>query len=114
MIASLFCISAFAHHSIAQYDLIHGTIISGTVAGFGWENPHVRLSLQVVGENQNEEWSVELESPGVLTRLGWSKETLKPGDRITVIGSRAKDSSFRLRAGYVQWPDGKKLPALNE
>ena len=79
---------------------------------FEWENPHAQLFLDVAGEGETEHWSIELESPVILTRLGWTKDTLKAGDRISVIGSRAKDLSFRMRAGYIQWPDGRKLPGL--
>jgi hypothetical protein len=109
---ALFCAGAQAHHSTAGYDLIHGTIISGVVARFDWENPHGHLSLDVAADGETEHWIIEMESPEILYALGWNKDTLKPGDRITVIGSRAKDQSFRMRAGSVQWPDGRKLPAL--
>lgn len=109
----LFCATLVqAHHSTAAYDLIHGTIISGVVAGFHWENPHAHLFLDVVGEVDAEHWTIEMESPSILQRLGWTKDTLKPGDRVSVIGSRAKDQTFKMRAGYVQWPDGRKLPCL--
>lgn len=101
-----------AHHSTAPYDLIHGTIISGVVTAFDWENPHTELYLDVAGENDTEHWTIEMESPAHLKSLGWTKDTLKAGDRISVIGSRAKDQSFRMRAGYVQWPDGRKLRCL--
>jgi hypothetical protein len=111
-IFSLALVTAQAHHSTAGYDLIHGTIISGVVTGFDWENPHAQLSLDVATDGEAEHWSIEMESPVILTRLGWTKDSLKPGDRISVIGSRAKDQSFRMRAGSVQWPDGHKLPTL--
>ena len=108
----LFCPPVEAHHSTAGYDLIHGTIISGVVTAFDWENPHAQLHLDVAGESETEHWSIEMESPAHLKALGWRKDTLKAGDRISVIGSRAKDQSFRMRAGYVQWPGGRKLPCL--
>ena len=111
-ILAIFCWSAQAHHSTAAYDLIHGTIVSGVVTHFEFENPHSHLSLDIAGDYETEHWIIELESPEVLHTLGWTKDTLKPGDRITVVGSRAKDQSFRMRAGSVQWPDGRKLPAL--
>lgn len=101
-----------AHHSTAAYDLIHGTIISGVVTGFDWENPHTQLHLDVAGDDKTEHWTIEMESPAHLRGLGWTRDTLKPGDRISVIGSRAKDQSFHMRAGYVQWPDGHKLRCL--
>lgn len=111
----LLAATAAAHHSTAPYDLVHGTIIGGVVVKFEWTNPHAHISLDVTGENQEiEHWSVELESPRILGRLGWTKETLKPGDRISITGGRAKDGSFRMRAAYVQLADGRKLPALQD
>ncbi|HEY1239226.1 MAG TPA: DUF6152 family protein [Bryobacteraceae bacterium] len=102
-----------AHHSTAIYDLVHGTIIGGLVTKFDWENPHAHIALDVTGENNEiEHWDVELESRSMLGRLGWTKDTLKPGDRISVTGGRAKDNSFRIRAATVTLPDGRRLPAL--
>ncbi|MBV9743955.1 MAG: hypothetical protein JO099_09345 [Acidobacteriia bacterium] len=104
---------AFAHHSTAIYDLIHGTIITGQVERFDWENPHAHIYLNVSGEDgEVEHWTVELESLPILGRLGWKKDTLKPSDEITVTGGRAKNGSFLIRAVSVVLPDGRKLPAL--
>jgi hypothetical protein len=106
---------AFGHHSTASYDLVHGTIISGVVTKFQWENPHVHLSVDVMGEDDVlEHWSIELESPSTLRHYGWTKDTLKPGDRLSVVGGRAKNGSFNLRASYIQFPDGRRLPGLAE
>jgi len=103
----------WAHHSTAMYDLVHGTIIGGLVTRFDWENPHAHIAVDVTGENNEiEHWTVELESAGMLHRLGWAKDTLQAGDRISVTGGRAKDGSFRIRALWVQLPDGRKLPGL--
>jgi hypothetical protein len=101
-----------AHHSTASYDLIHGTLLDGVVAGFAFENPHVHILLDVTGEDSTEHWTIELESPSILRRLGWDKDTLKPGDQVLVTGGRAKNGSFNLRAAYVQLRDGRKLLAL--
>jgi hypothetical protein len=111
-ILSLSCLSVQAHHSTAGYDLIHGTIISGLVTRFDWQNPHAQLFLEVATDGEPEHWTIEMESPAILGRLGWTKDSLKPGDRVSVTGSRAKDLSFRMRAGYVQWPDGRKMLSL--
>ena len=106
-------LAAFAHHSTATYDLVHGTIITGEVKRFEWENPHVHIYLDVTGEDAEiEHWTVEMESPSILSRLGWKKASLKPGDEITITGGRAKNGSFQIRAVYVVLPDGRKLPAL--
>jgi hypothetical protein len=104
---------ALTHHSTASYDLIHGTIIRGEVQRFEWENPHVHIYLDVTGEDAEiEHWTVEMESPSILGRLGWKKDSLKRGDQASVTGGRAKNGSFQIRAVYVVLPDGRKLPAL--
>jgi hypothetical protein len=103
---------AVAHHSTAPYDLVHGTIIVGEVKRFEWENPHAHIYLDVTGEDAEvEHWTVEMESPSILGRLGWRKDSLKPGDRISVTGGRAKNGSFQIRAVFIVLPDGRKLPA---
>ena len=105
--------AARGHHSTAPYDLIHGTVINGAVTKFDWENPHAHIDLDVTGEgNVIEHWRIELESPGHLRRLGWTKDAVKPADRITVTGGRAKNGSFNLRGVYVELRDGRKLLGL--
>src|SRR5215469_15209862 len=100
--ALLLAVLTFAHHSTAIYDLVHGTIITGVVTKFNWENPHVHIALDVTGENnETEHWTAETESPSTLSRLGWNKQSLKPGDQVTVTGGRAKDNTFRIRALWV-------------
>jgi hypothetical protein len=102
-----------AHHSTAIYDLVHGTIIVGEVKRFEWENPHAHIYLDVDGEDgEVEHWLVEMESPALLGRFGWKKDTLKPGEQIRVIGGRAKDNTFRIRAASIVLPDGRKMPGL--
>jgi len=75
--------SATAHHSFAMFDFNNTVTITGTVNEFRWTNPHVILLVNVpqkAGDPQV--WSMELTSPGNLTRLGWSRRSFKPGDRI--------------------------------
>ncbi len=109
--ALLAAVPALGHHSIASYDLVHGTILEGVVTGYVWENPHAHIYLDLAAENEVEHWTIELESPKVLRELGWDKDTLKSGDRISVTGGRAKNGTFNLRAAYVQ-TRGRKLLAL--
>jgi hypothetical protein len=77
--------SASAHHSFAMFDPAKVITLQGRVREFRWVNPHVSLFVEVAGpESQGGVWSVELTSPGNLTRLGWSRQALKPGDRVAV------------------------------
>ena len=79
--------AAFAHHSFAMYDPQKLLTVKGTVKTFQWSNPHVILWLidDPDKDGRSELWTLELPtSPGVLTRLGWSKHSLETGDRVVV------------------------------
>lgn len=75
---------ARAHHSFAMFDFTTSSTLKGTVKEFRWTNPHVTLLVAAApkaGEAE-QDWSMELTSPGNLTRIGWSRQSFKPGDRI--------------------------------
>jgi hypothetical protein len=75
---------AFAHHSFAMFDFGNTVTITAQVEEFRWSNPHVILLAAATpqGGAAPDVWSFELTSPGNLTRLGWTRLSLKPGDRI--------------------------------
>jgi hypothetical protein len=82
---SLLAGPARAHHSFAMFDSNKVVTLKGVVGEFRWVNPHVALFVKVDGSSDpNNLWSVELTSPGNLTRLGWTRTSLKPGDRVEV------------------------------
>jgi hypothetical protein len=77
---------AAAHHSFAMFDFEKTISCSATVKEFRWTNPHVTLLIDAApnpGEPV-ETWSLELTSPGNLTRLGWTHSSFKPGDKIDI------------------------------
>jgi hypothetical protein len=91
-----------AHHSTADYDLTHPATATGVVTRFEWTNPHAHIYLDATALNGTvEHWIIEIDSPHALERLGWSKDSLKPGDQITCSGARAKDGSARMRCTQV-------------
>jgi hypothetical protein len=73
-----------AHHSFAMFDFNKSVTFKGTVTEFRWTNPHVTLLVEgsAVAGDPPQVWSMELTSPGNLTRGGWSRHSFKPGDRI--------------------------------
>lgn len=77
---------ALAHHSFAMFDQTRIVAFKGTIKDFQWTNPHV--VVWVVAEPkpgaQPDTWTIELTSPGNLTRMGWNRKALKPGDRVAV------------------------------
>ncbi len=86
------------------------TTVRGTVTEFQFINPHVEITVEVKDEKgKTEKWLGEANSPNVLSRHGWSKELIKPGDQITVIGYRAKNGSYTLRLQKVVLSNGQEL-----
>ncbi len=79
-------VPALAHHSFAMFDFSNTVTFNGTVKEFRWTNPHAILLVAETPKAgaAGEVWSMELTSPGNLTRLGWSRRSFKPGDRIAL------------------------------
>ena len=107
--------AAVAHHSFAaEYDTKKPVTLKGTVTSLEWTNPHARIYIDVKDEKGTvSNWNLELASPNVLVRQGWSRHTLKVGDQITVEGSQAKDGSQMANARTVTLADGKKVFAFS-
>lgn len=79
--------AAPAHHTYAMFDTSRELSVSGVVAKFEWKNPHTYLWVYVpaAGTGKYEAWAFENASPSLLSKLGWSKDSLKPNDRVTVV-----------------------------
>ena len=105
---------ALAHHSFAAYERTKTLTLKGTVKTFQWTNPHVVVwvLVQPEGGGAAEEWSIETTSPGVLTRSGWSRKSLNPGDRVSVVFNPLRDGSHGGGLNSITLLDtGKKLEA---
>jgi DNA/RNA endonuclease YhcR with UshA esterase domain len=100
-----------AHHSFAaEYDANKPVTLKGTVTRVEWTNPHARFYVDVKDDSGTvTNWNLELASPNVLTRQGWTRNSLKFGDVITVEGSMAKDGAKMANAKTVVLADGKKV-----
>jgi hypothetical protein len=106
-------VPVLAHHSFgAEYDAKQPVTLKGTVTKFEWTNPHARFYIDVKDENGKvTNWNLELASPNVLGRSGWTRHSLNIGDVITVTGSRAKDGASMANAQRVTLADGKVVGA---
>ncbi len=109
MLAS--AVPVFAHHSFAaEYDASKPVELHGVVSKMEWTNPHARIYLDVKDANGKvTTWNLELASPNVLARNGWTRHSLKEGDVVTVQGSRAKDGDNLANARSVVLADGRKV-----
>src|SRR5215470_64306 len=86
---------AWAHHAFAaEFDVNKPITLTGTVVAVAWTNPHAHIHVDVTDQaGKVTAWDFELGSPNALKRRGWSGQSLKPGDMITVSGYLAKDGS---------------------
>jgi hypothetical protein len=100
-----------AHHSFAaQYDANKPVTLKGTVSKVEWTNPHARFYVDVRDEKGTViNWNLELASPNVLVRNGWSRKSLNVGDEVVVEGSLAKDGSKMANARVVLLADGRRV-----
>jgi len=103
-----------AHHGRSNYDVTSPATVKGTVTEFEWVNPHALIHLDVTGENGNvEKWIAETNSPNTLSRQGWSKNTVKIGDQITLLGHRVKGGGNYINFSKITFADGRVLtPAI--
>lgn len=103
-------VAIFAHHGQAAYDTTKSVTIKGTVTNFKFLNPHCIVSLDVkTDKGQTQEWQGELTSPNHLVRAGWTSETFKPGDEITLTGYRAKSGSNSMWITKVLLSNGEEM-----
>ena len=106
---------AFAHHPFAsEFDASAPVRLTGKVTQVSWNNPHVMIHVTASAAAGEQNWTVEAASPTELARKGWTQNTVKPGDQITVEGYRAKSEPTTAAARTVELPDGKKLSAADD
>jgi hypothetical protein len=99
-----------AHHSTAAYDTKTITLKNAIVAKFVWANPHCVIWFDVKDERgRSTSWGAESGSPSALTRVGWSRTSLKSGDPIIVELFPAKNGARVARLARVVLPDGREL-----
>lgn len=103
--------AAAAHHSNAAYDSDHPQTVQGTVKQVNWSNPHISFIVETdVKEGpQSGTWVFEVSSPGVLTRSGWTKRALQPGDHATFTYLPLRDGKAGGYLRKVILQDGKEL-----
>jgi len=107
----VFAGSLMAHHSFgAEYDASKPITLTGVLTKIEWTNPHSFIYIDVTEKGAVTNWKLEGYPPNVLYRNGWKKDvTMKPGDRITVTGWRARDGANVAHSREITLPSGAKM-----
>jgi hypothetical protein len=107
---------SIAHHSFAMFDRSRTLTLQGTVKEVQWANPHTWIQLVVSGEDSADlaEWGIEAGSPNMMVRQGWSSQTLKTGDKISLQAHPMLDGRKIASLVSVTLPDGRVLGSGGE
>jgi uncharacterized protein DUF6152 len=101
---------AAAHHSFAMFDTTKQVTVQAVVKQFTWANPHVWLDVVVTDDRgQAQTWGLESLAVGLLYRDGWTADSLKPGDKVTVQLHPMRDGTNGGQLMKVTLPDGRVL-----
>jgi hypothetical protein len=112
---ALVAIPAYAHHPFqAEYDWKKPMTVTGTISKVEWISPHAFIHIDATSDSASSgTWTVELGSPAALARYGWTKASLKSGDKVTIDGWQARDGSMKMSAKSVTAPNGKDMFAAS-
>lgn len=116
LIASIILCSsvAFAHHGTANYDTTKSVTVKGTVTSFQFINPHVMIAVGVKDDQGNiVNWQGGLTSPNHLERNGWTKDTVKVGEVLTLVGFPAKNGAPEMWIQKVVRSNGEAIDTSN-
>jgi Family of unknown function (DUF6152) len=107
----IFSAAVYAHHPFAaEYDWTKPVTLTGTVNKLDWSNPHAVLFINGKDEKgQTRQWTLEMGSPSALTRAGWTRNTVKNGDQITVEAWLSRTVPDKANVKSVKLADGREL-----
>jgi Family of unknown function (DUF6152) len=112
VLAGVFALAVplFAHHGNAAYDMSKHVTLKGTVTAYKFINPHMEIYFDVTdAKGHVVHWIAEGTTPNMLSRRGWTKDSIRPGEVITITGNQAKDGRPTMRVEKVVFSDGRVL-----
>jgi hypothetical protein len=107
--ASLIAVPALAHHSFAMFDATKTVTMNGTVKSFEWTNPHMWLTITVQANGQSTDYPLEMQGIAGAVRLGWKRDTVRSGDKISVDMHPLRDGTHGGQLLRVVLAGGQKL-----
>jgi Family of unknown function (DUF6152) len=115
--AALLCVlaaPALSHHSTAEFDYTKDIVLSGVVKEVQWTNPHSYIQVLVPAATGTEQiqWGVEIGAPGINVRMGWRKDSVKVGDKITLHVAPARDGRKFCTLRFLTYEDGRRLDGV--
>lgn len=106
----LVCSASLAHHGNASFDTEHSVTLKATITSFVWTNPHSQIYFDVKDEKGRvTHWSCEAAQPALLHRAGWTRNSLKPGDHVTIVAHVAKSGAPVAYLQKIILADGEEL-----
>jgi hypothetical protein len=103
-------VPVFAHHGNSAYDMSKTVPQKGTITRFEYTNPHTQVYYDVTNDKgEVEHWVAETTNPAMLNRVGWSRDTLKPGDQVTLWVNPNRVGAKVTFLQKVTLADGKEL-----
>jgi len=115
LILAIWTSPALAHHGTAAYQEDKQVTVTGTVTGFEFANPHTLLFLDVKQPDGTVlKWQGEMTSPNHLVRAGWTRNTLRPGEQVTITGLPMKRGARSMWIRKIVKSDRTELPLVME
>jgi hypothetical protein len=104
---------AVAHHSTAEFDYSKTVILEGTIKELQWTNPHSYVQVLVPNaEGELEEWGVEIGAPAINIEMGWRRNSVKTGDRVTLNIAPARSGATYGTLRRLTFEDGRTLDGV--
>lgn len=110
LLTGLMTAPAFAHHARSGYDLSKTVTLKATVTKVEWTNPHALIYFDVTdGSGRLQNWHAITGGPSRMSRYGWTSDTLKAGDQITITGNPTKEGTAEIWLTRILLPDGREV-----
>ena len=98
-----------AHHSYSMFDMQRTIVLDATVTQFRWSNPHAFIRVRADVDGREEEWSIEMTSPNNLVQEGWTRRSIKQGDKVQIYVHPLRSGAQGGAYSGIILPDGSTL-----